>query len=45
MSSIRVSKIDLGVLNGLQTWEVRNADTGEIIGYDQAASEDLATDA
>lgn len=27
----------LGVIEGLQTWEVSNAETNEIIGYDQSA--------
>lgn len=27
---------DLGVIDGLQTYEVINADTGEVIGYNQS---------
>lgn len=33
---------DLGVIDGLQTWEVINADTGETIGYNQTAVEEQA---
>jgi hypothetical protein len=29
----------IGIINGLQTWEVINADTGEVIGYNQTAVE------
>lgn len=39
MDSIKVTRKDLGVIDGLQTWEVSNADTGEVIGYDQTAAE------
>ena len=30
---------DLGIINGLQTFEVINADTGETIGFNQTISE------
>lgn len=33
---IKVIRKDLGVIDGLKTWEVINADTGEVIGYDQS---------
>ena len=38
--AIKVTRKDLGVVQGLQTWEVTNADTGEVIGYDQQAIEE-----
>ena len=31
---------DLGVIDGFQTWEVSNADTGEVIGYNQTTIEE-----
>jgi hypothetical protein len=37
--AIKVTRKDLGIVNGLQTWEVINADTSEVIGYDQTAVE------
>lgn len=36
---VRVERIDLGVIDGQQTWKVINADTGETIGYDQSTLE------
>lgn len=38
--SIKVTRKDLGVIDGLQTWEVINADTGEVIGYDRTSEVD-----
>jgi len=29
----------IGVVDGLQTWEVINTDTGEVIGYNQTLEE------
>lgn len=40
--AINVTRKDLGVIDGLQTWEVINADTGETIGYDQTSVEEPA---
>lgn len=36
---IKVTRNDLGIINGVQVYEVINADTGETIGYDQIATE------
>lgn len=30
---------DLGVINGLQTWEVIDLSTGNVIGYNQTVPE------
>lgn len=38
---IKVTRKDLGVIDGLQTWEVINADTKEVIGYDQSIPEEV----
>lgn len=38
--AIKVTRRDLGVVDGLHTWEVINADTGEVIGYDQQMIEE-----
>jgi hypothetical protein len=37
--AIKVTLKDLGIVDGLQTWEVINADTGEVIGYNQTAAD------
>lgn len=34
---VSVERIDLGIIDGFQTYEVRRTDTGEVIGYDQTA--------
>lgn len=39
---VPVERIDLGIVDGLRTYEVRRTDTGEIIGYDQTAEEEPA---
>ena len=41
MSAVTVTLRDLGIIDGLHTWEVVNADTGQVIGYNQSASEAL----
>jgi hypothetical protein len=33
--SINVLRVDLGIVDGCQVWEVRNADTGQVIGSDR----------
>lgn len=38
--SINVITKDLGIIDGLQTFEVINADTGETIGFNQNAPEE-----
>ncbi len=37
--AINVEFKELGIIDGLQTWEVINADTGQVIGYNQSAVE------
>jgi hypothetical protein len=32
-------KIDLGVIDGLQTWEIVDTATGDVIGYNQTLPE------
>jgi hypothetical protein len=32
-----IVKTPIGIVDGMETLEVSNADTGEIIGYDQTA--------
>jgi hypothetical protein len=32
---INVLRVDLGIVDGCQVWEVRNADTGQVIGSDR----------
>ena len=39
-NSVTVQLIDLGVTNGMQTWEVVDVETGETIGYNQTAIEE-----
>jgi hypothetical protein len=39
MSNINVKKNDLGIVDGFQTFEIVNADTNEVIGYDQTVIE------
>jgi hypothetical protein len=41
MDSVTVKLIDLGVIDGAQTFQVLNADTGEVIGYNQTEVETL----
>lgn len=38
--AIKVTIKDLGIVDGLHTWEVSNADTGEVIGYNQSEAEE-----
>jgi hypothetical protein len=38
--SINVELIDRGIINGMQTYEVINAETGETIGWNQSAPEE-----
>ena len=38
--AIKVTRKDLGIIGGLHTWEVTNAETGEVIGYDQQMIEE-----
>jgi hypothetical protein len=38
--SINVELVELGIINGLITTQVINADTGEVIGYNQSAIEE-----
>jgi hypothetical protein len=38
--SINVELVELGIINGLITTQVINADTGEVIGYNQTAVEE-----
>jgi hypothetical protein len=38
--AIQVSIKDLGVIDGLQTYEVTDLATGEVIGYNQTAIEE-----
>jgi hypothetical protein len=35
MDSISVTTVYLGVVEGLHTYEVRDSDTGEIVGYNR----------
>jgi hypothetical protein len=37
---INVELKDLGIINGMITTQVINADTGEVIGYNQTAAEE-----
>ena len=39
--NVTVELIDVGVVDGLQTFEVVNVDTGETIGYNQTEVETL----
>ena len=36
---IRVTLRDIGIVDGLQTVEITNADTGEVIGFNQTVVE------
>lgn len=38
--AINVEFKELGIIDGMKTTQVINADTGEIIGYNQSAIED-----
>jgi hypothetical protein len=38
--SVNVELKDLGVIDGLHTWEVIDADTGLTIGYNQSAPDE-----
>jgi hypothetical protein len=38
--SVNVEFKELGVINGMKTTQVINADTGEVIGYNQTAVEE-----
>jgi hypothetical protein len=41
MTAINISKKSLGVEpSGFEKFEIKNADTGEVIGYDLVAPED-----
>ena len=41
MTAVNVIKTSLGKdASGFETFEVKNADTGEVIGYDTVAPED-----
>lgn len=33
--AVSVIRVDLGIIDGLQTWQVLNADTNEVIGLEQ----------
>jgi hypothetical protein len=37
MNPVNVEIIDRGIINGMRTYEVINADTGETIGWNQTA--------
>jgi hypothetical protein len=39
--AINVELKDLGIINGMITTQVINADTGEVIGYNQTALEEV----
>jgi hypothetical protein len=39
--SVNVELKDLGIINGMITTQVINADTGEVIGYNQTALEEV----
>ena len=38
--AINVELVELGIINGVKTTQVINADTGEVIGYNQSAVEE-----
>jgi hypothetical protein len=38
--NVEVKLIDRGIIDGFQTFEVINADTGETIGWNQSAPEE-----
>ena len=38
---MNVIKKYIGIVNGMETLEVSDADTGEVIGYDQTAPESV----
>lgn len=38
--SINVEFVELGIIDGMKTTQVINADTGEVIGYNQSAVEE-----
>jgi hypothetical protein len=42
--AVNVELKDLGIINGMHTTQVINADTGEVIGYNQTALEEEATE-
>jgi len=37
--AVNVEFVELGIVDGMQTTQVLNADTGEVIGYNQTAGE------
>lgn len=39
MDSLNVKFVDLGIIDGLKTTQVINADTGEVIGYNQTTTD------
>jgi hypothetical protein len=39
MNSINVEFVELGIIDGLKITQVINADTGEVIGYNQSVVE------
>ena len=40
MNPINVEIIDRGIINGIQTYEVIDADTGETIGWNKTETEE-----
>jgi hypothetical protein len=40
MDSINVKFKELGIIDGMKTTQVINADTGEVIGYNQTSVEE-----
>ena len=38
-TSINIIAKNIGIVDGLETIEIINADTGEVIGYNQTATE------
>lgn len=41
---MNIVKKSMGIVDGMETLEVINADTGEVIGYDQTAPPTTETD-
>lgn len=40
MDAVKVEFKELGIIDGMKTTQVINADTGEVIGYNQSAIEE-----
>lgn len=40
MDSVNIEFKELGIVDGMKTTQVINADTGEVIGYNQSAIEE-----